>query len=53
MYHHVGASGYLRISFIWMSGFSVVLFLYCLYICFRLCKNVYTMREEMAANDKP
>lgn len=30
MYHQVGASLYLRISFICISGFSVVLFLYCL-----------------------
>lgn len=30
MYHQVGASLYFFISFMWMSGFSVVLLLYCL-----------------------
>lgn len=53
MYHHVGASLYLRISLMWMSGFSVVLLRYCFQICLRLCRYVYTTSEEMAAKDSP
>jgi hypothetical protein len=40
MYHQVGASGYLSISFMCMSGFSLVLFLYCRQIVLLLCSNV-------------
>lgn len=29
MYHHVGASLYFLIIFMWTSGFSLVLLLYC------------------------
>lgn len=53
MYHIVGASLYFCISFMWMSGFSVVLLRYCLQICFRLCRYVYTTRDEMAAKESP
>ena len=34
MYHQVGASLYLLINFMCMSGFSFVLFWYCLQIVF-------------------
>lgn len=53
MYHQVGASLYRRISFMWMSGFSWVLLLYCLQMVFPWCRYVYTMREAMEAKDKP
>ena len=53
IYHHVGASLYFRISFMWISGFSLVLFRYCLQIICPWWRYVYTTREDIAANDKP
>jgi len=53
MYHHVGASLYFRISFMWISGFSLVLFRYCLHIICPWWRYVYTTRDDIAANDKP
>lgn len=40
MYHQVGASGYFRMSFMWMSGFSLVEFLYCLQMSLPWCSQV-------------
>ena len=37
----------------WMSGFSVVLLLYCLQMVLPWCRYVYTTKEEMAAKDRP
>ena len=53
MYHHVGASLYFFMSFMRISGFSVVLLWYCFQICLRLCRYVYTIRDEIAAKDSP
>jgi hypothetical protein len=38
MYHHVGASLYRLISFMWISGFSVVLLLYCRQMVLPWCR---------------
>lgn len=53
MYHHVGASLYRLISFMWISGFSVVLLLYWRQMVLPWCRYVYTMSEEIAAKDRP
>lgn len=52
-YHHVGASLYFFINFMWISGFSVVLFMYCFQMYLPWWRYVYTTRAEMAANDMP
>jgi hypothetical protein len=38
MYHQVGASLYRLISFMWISGFSVVLLLYCRQMVLPWCR---------------
>lgn len=53
MYHQVGASGYFLISFMWMSSSSVLEFFHWAQIILPWCRYVYTMREAIAANDRP
>ena len=53
MYHHVGASLYRRMSFMWISGFSVVLLLYWRQMVLPWWRYVYTTRDEMAAKERP
>lgn len=53
MYHQVGASLYRRISFMWISGFSVVLLCHCRQMVRPWCRYVYTTSEAMAAKDRP
>jgi hypothetical protein len=37
----------------WISGFSVVLLLYCRQMVLPWCRYVYTTSEEIAAKDRP